>query len=135
MENKEQQRLGAGIITVSVIHFLGAALSILSSLLFIVFGDVIKEQIEKMGQTLELSQSQMIIGLILSVALVIGVILILLKKAVGVYIYYAYFVINTVHTLITSGFSLPILSSLLLPVLMGVFISQKKELFGFGRAI
>lgn len=134
MENNEQQKLGAGIITISVIHFIGAALSILSSVLFIVFGDAIKDQMEKVGQSIEFTQSQMIAGLVLSVVLVIGVILILLKKTIGVYIYYVYFVINIAYTLISSGFRLSILSSMLLPVLMGVFISQKKELFGFGSA-
>jgi hypothetical protein len=132
MENNEQQKLGAGIITVSIIHFIGSALSILTSVLFIVFGDVIKEEAEKLGQTLELSQSQMIIGLVLTVLLVIGVILILLKKTIGVYIYFAIVAINIIYSLVSSGFSLSIITSMILPVLMGVFISQKKELFGLG---
>lgn len=134
MEYNQQQKLGPGIITISIIHFLGSALNILTSVLFLLFGDEIKKQAETMGSTFELSESQMIPSIVLATLLVIGVILILLKKAIGIYIYFGVVAINALYSLITSGFDLTIISKAFLPVLMGIFISQKKELYGFGRS-
>lgn len=133
METTQNQKLGAGILTVSIIQLVLNVLGLLGLVFMVVMKDAISEQMALLGQqNVELTTSQMVISLILTLVLVVGIILILMKKAAGVYIYFTCTIINIIYSIIMAGFKFTTIFSLILPILMAIFISSKKELFGFG---
>ncbi|MFW2491790.1 hypothetical protein ACN077_25015 [Clostridium chromiireducens] len=121
MENKQSQKLGFGIIIISIIYFISSIFVILGSLLLF----ATKNEVQT------LSTSQIIISLTIQIVLTISIILILLKKSIGVYSYFTFVVINVIYTIIGNGFSWKIVGSLILPILMAILIKRKKELFSF----
>lgn len=134
MENYEQQqKLGAGIITISVLHLVFGVIALLGLLAVVLLKDTVNSALQTAGQA-TLSSSQIAISFILEVLLLVSVILILVKKKAGVYAYFACAIISPIYSVIASGFSASIILSFILPVLMAVFINQKKELFGFGNS-
>lgn len=133
MENNQERKLGAGIITMSVIHLVIYTLAIIGLAINIFMNDTITQQLELLGaDTSAINPTQLTISLILSVLMFIAVILILCKKAIGVYAYFIITVIDIINTIITSGFNIvSLLISLIFPTLMGFFIYKKKYVFGF----
>lgn len=127
MENLQSQKLGAGIIIISIIYFI---LSIAG-----VFGTIVlftqKDTLTKQGITLPLTNTQMIINLILQLLLLIAIILILFKKSIGVYSYFLLVILDLINTIMDSGFKWTILLSLILPILMAICINRKRKLFNF----
>lgn len=125
MENTQPQKLGAGIIILSIIYFISA--------IFGTFGSIIlltqKDTFVKQGIPLTLSNNQIIIGLILQALLVIAIILILFKKSIGVYSYFTITIVSIINTIMDSGFQWTIILSLILPILMAIFINKKRKLF------
>ena len=83
----------------------------------------------------QLTSTELIVSIILTVILLVGIILILLKKQIGVYTFFTVEIINIIYSLIMNGLSISILVStlvgLILPGLLAYFIYKKKELFGF----
>ena len=130
MENK---KLGGGILTISILYlvFLGFGLIGIISLSTL---DQINSVMAQMGG-IQLTPTELIISIILSFILLFGIILILLKKQIGVYTFFTVEIINIIYSLIMNGLSLSVLIStlisLILPVLLAYFIYKKKELFGF----
>jgi hypothetical protein len=125
MENTQPQKLGAGIIAISVIYFITAILGTFGSIILLTQKDTLIKQ----GVPLTLSTSQIIIGLILQLILVIAIILILFKKSIGVYSYFTITIISIINSIIDSGFQWTIILSLILPLLMAFFINKKRKLF------
>ncbi|EKQ57359.1 MULTISPECIES: hypothetical protein [unclassified Clostridium] len=123
----QPQKLGAGIIILSIIHFILVAFGILGTVILLTQKDTFVKQ----GIAIPLSDSQIIISIVLEVLLTIAVILILLKKSIGVYSYFTINVISIINTIIDSGFQWTILLSLIFPVLMAICIYRKKALFNF----
>lgn len=127
MEDIKSQKLGAGIIIISIIHFIGAILGI--------FGTIVlftqKDKFIAQGVTLTLSNTQLMISLILQIILVIAIIFILFKKAIGVYCYFTITILSIINSIMDTGFQWIILLSLILPILMAICINRKKKLFNF----
>ena len=123
MENKQSQKLGAGIIIISIIYFIGSIFTILGAILLF----ATKNEL----QAATLSTTRITISLILQIIIVISIILILLKKSIGVYSYFTLAAINIIYTIIGNGFNWTIVGSLILPILMAILITRKKELFSF----
>ena len=127
MENNQQQKVGAGILTVSIVQLVFSSFALIGVLMLLAAKDTISE----MTKTAPLPTSVLIITMVLLVILLLGVILILMKKKLGVYIYFIAEIINLVYSIINNGFSISVVLGLVIPVLMGIFIWQKKSLFGF----
>lgn len=126
-------KVGAGIITISVLHFIGCAFTVISLLINLLFSDFIKETLATAGQeALAPSTSSIVISFISTLLLLIFVILILTKKAVGVYGYFAIQIFSLVYAVISAGFSPLLVLNLILPLLMLLFIVKKKHIYGFG---
>lgn len=128
------EKLGAGIITISIF-----------SLITVVFGligavTILSTPREEFVKTYKLAGldpatiptvGQTIVSLILIIILGVSVILILMKKSVGVYGYFISQIISIISSIIFSGFSISnIVLGLILPILMAIFISKKRHLFG-----
>lgn len=129
MENYSENKLGGGIITICVLQIIGNALGLLLNLAFIISRDTIEDFYSTYNIALP-SNSLMIISLLSSIVLLVSIIFILMKNKVGVYIYFTITILSIIYTIISLGFSASIITSLILPILMAVFISSKKEVFG-----
>ena len=125
MENTQPQKLGAGIIILSVIYFITAIFGTLGSVVLLTQKDILIEQ----GIPLTLSNTQIIIGLILQLILVIAIILILFKKSIGVYSYFTITILSIINTIMDNGFQWTIILSLILPILMAICVNKKRKLF------
>lgn len=136
MENDQKIKLGAGIWTISILHFIGIAFSIIGTIMSLLFKDAINEQMMALGEGAvpQVSQMEIIIGLVFTILMLVSVILILRRKAVGVYCYFGTIILRVIFSLITVESKLGILFILILPVLMAIFIYIKKEVYGFGTA-
>jgi len=125
MENTQSQKLGSGIIIISIIYFIGA--------IFGTFGLIVlltqKDTLTKQGIPLTLSTTQITISLILQLILVIAIILILFKKSIGVYSYFTITILSIINAIMDNGFQWTIILSLILPILMAIFINKKRKLF------
>lgn len=137
MENTEKQKLGAGIITVSIISLLSYVISIFSSINYLVNPASIPKIPEVEGLSIPtITTTTLTIGLIMSILSTLAIILILSKKALGIYLYYLMFIINLLYSLIMNGFKvyimIGILISLIFPILMGIFIYKRRYIFGLG---
>ena len=131
MENK---KLGGGILTISILYLVFLGFGLIGNIISFSTLDQINALSSQMGMP-QLTSPELIISIILSLILLIGVILILLKKKIGVYTFFTVIVINVIYSLIMNGLSILVLIStlisLILPGLLAYFIYKKKEVFGF----
>lgn len=130
MENAQSQKLGAGIIIISVIQFISVLLSILGAILLLSSKNVIINTLRANGQNINiLSNTQITINIIFQLMIAISIILILVKKSIGIYSYFTVVAINIIYSVISTSFQWTIVFSLIFPILMAIFINKKKELF------
>ena len=128
MENIQKPKVGAGIKTMSIIELVFMGFSVLGLIGSFFLTDEIKA-ISKSAGVPETPTSTIIISLVISVMIIIGVILILMKKEIGIYTYFIAIVGNIVFSIVSNGFKPVILLSLIIPGLMGIFIWKKREIF------
>ena len=65
---------------------------------------------------------------------ILGIILILRKKAIGLYIYLLLTAANIIYSIIMNGFMIStLIGTLILPILMTFFVYRKRELFGLSK--
>ena len=124
MENNQQEKVGAAILTLSIIQLVISGLAIMGYLIAF----FMKDQIKAAGVP-AISTSTLIIGMVIALIAVLGIFLILMRKQLGIYVYFIAQVSVIVYSLINNGFKPSVLLSLIIPVLMGIFIWQKKEVF------
>lgn len=131
MENK---KLGGGILAISILYLVFLSLGLMGNIISFSTLDQINAVSAQMGMP-QLTSTELIISIILNLVLVIAIILILLKKKIGVYAFFTVIIINVIYSLIMNGLSVFILIStligLILPGLLAYFIYKKKEVFGF----
>ncbi|HAT4338096.1 TPA: hypothetical protein I9094_000285 [Clostridium perfringens] len=132
MENEKQNKLGAGIITISAIELVFSVLLILGLILFLIpsFLELAGLSLDQMG----ISHITIFIRFVATLLNILGIILILRKKAIGLYIYLLITAANIIYSIIMNGFMISsLIGSLILPVLMTFFVYRKKELFGLSK--
>lgn len=127
-KNVEKKKLGAGIIVLSVFFILGQVLTIISSLPAIINLDEFNNALVSLGES-KLTMGQVVFSVILTVIMLVSLILILLKKSIGVYIFIGIQVVSIIYSIITTGLSIRILTNLLLPGLFLFFIYKKKDIY------
>lgn len=136
--NQENLELGGGIKAVSIIQIVLDSLGIISYLLFIAFKDQLIEIVKNAGQNTaaisSITTSRIAISLIFAAIIIISLVLILKRKAAGVFLYFASTIISIVLNIILSGFNVvSLIFSLIFPVIMAILISNKKQVFGIGK--
>ena len=127
------QKLGGGIMTICILTLIGFVITLFSSITMLTGRDKIVESYKTLGLDTSLipSTGQTVISLILSILIALSVILILMKKSIGIYGYFIAEIISIIASIIFAGFSiLNIVLSLILPILMAIFISKRKVVFG-----
>ena len=130
-----EQKLGGGIITISVLTLIGFAINLITYLAILAMGDSLNEMYSSMGLgNIIPSTSTLVVSLILSIIIGVSTILILMKKSIGVYGYFIGEVLSIISSIIFTGFSLSgLIIALILPVLMFIFIYKRKTIFGFSE--
>lgn len=136
-----ENKVGGGIIALAVLTFISNFFGIIGNLVIIAIPDKIRSVYE--GNSL-ISADQVdqlvntpsaIVSLILSILLVVSLILLLQKKAIGVYGYFVIELAMIVVSIIFNGFSIfSLIMSLIFPVIMFCLVNGKKEVFGIGSA-
>lgn len=125
----ESKKVGAGIITMSVLDFIGQFFVILGSLSSIIFKDVMDSSLESMGIVSEVNTVELLITLAISVIITVSVILILFKKPIGAYMFIGIEVLSFIYKVITTGFTIATPVGLIFPALMIFFIYKKKDIY------
>ncbi|MCB2360979.1 hypothetical protein [Clostridium estertheticum] len=128
MENVQKPRVGAGIKTVSIIELVLMGFMAIGLITSLFITDKIKA-ISKAAGVPETPTSTIVISLVIALLVIISVILILMRKELGIYMYFIATVANIVYSIVSTGFKPAIILSLILPTLMGIFIWKKKEIF------
>lgn len=129
-ENEQNLKVGAGIITISILHFIGAFFTFIGYVFMYAYKDKIMNILAQSGQSTAMpSTSSIAINLILEIILVVGLILILNKKNLGAYLYFLSEIVFIIYYIIASGFSLSLLLYFILPIIMAIFIYKKKNVF------
>ncbi|MCI6188892.1 MAG: hypothetical protein MSA89_06145 [Clostridium sp.] len=127
------QKLGGGIMTICILTLIGFVITLFSSITMLTGRDKIVESYKTLGLDTSIipSTGQTVISLILSILIALSVILILMKKSIGIYGYFIAEIISIIASIIFAGFSiLNIVLSLIFPILMAIFISKRKSVFG-----
>ncbi|ADL52537.1 hypothetical protein [Clostridium cellulovorans] len=130
--NVNYNKVGAGIITISVLSIIGAIIFALGSVILILSKDIVNETYASMGIP-AIKQSDIMILLISAILTIIFIALILAKKSIGVFGYFATKAFYLVYTIISTGFAIGEITYLILPLLMLLFIVKKKHIYGFGN--
>lgn len=130
MENDiEKKRVGAGIITMSVLYLIGQTFVILGSLFDILFEDQANKILAETGIGGQVNIVQVAITLLISLTITIAIILILCKKPIGAFLFIVIEVLSFIYSAIISGVSLLTPLNLIFPGLMIFFIYRKKDIY------
>ena len=131
--DNSEERLGSGIITLSVLHFIMSFLSFVGAIIILIASSSIDFKNQLSSINVNLNTTTIIFqNIILRIILVVSLILILRKNKFGIYGYFLFAIASIISTIVTSGFNiLSIILSLVFPILMGIFMFKKKNLFGF----
>ena len=130
--NDENRKLGGGIITICVLHIIGNVLALVISIMYLIG----KKQIDlALGTTaLQDTMPNIIATIVLALIMLISVTLLLLKKKIGLILYYISVLINLIVGIIMSGFNISnLLLPLVLPILLAFLVKDKLSLFGIKR--
>lgn len=137
---EKEKKLGAGIITISVLILIGSAFGILGTIINLAMGDSVNELLMQTGQydaSMLPTTTDYIISLVSSILCVIFVILILLKNKIGVFGYFALSILSRVYSLIVAEITPIVLGGLVLGLaflaLYGFFIYKKRDLYGLSK--
>ena len=125
----ETKKVGAGIITMSILYLLGQAITILGCLVNIFFKDEISKNLQLMGISSEVNTVQILISLVISLIITIAVILILFKKPIGAYLFIGIEILSFIYGSISSGVNIFSFILLIFPALMILFIYKKKDIY------
>lgn len=130
MENvNKNKKVGAGIITMSILYLLGQVFIILGSIINIIFKDQTNKLLAEAGTGVEITTIQLVIALIIALIITIAVILILCKKPIGAFLFIGIEILSFVYSVITAGVSLYTPLNLIFPALMIFFIYKKKDIY------
>lgn len=130
MENNvERKRVGAGIITMSVLYLIGQVFVIFGSIINIFFKDETNKILADAGVGTQVNVAQISITLAISIIITIAVILIWCKKPIGAFIFIGIEVLSFIYSAITSGVSLLTPLGLIFPGLMIFFLYKKKDIY------
>lgn len=125
MEYENELKVGGGIKTICILHFIFGGIAIIILLLSLVMPADIKAEAG-------VKSSAIIISLLSTAVLIASCIMVLLKQKIGVFLYFIMVIISFIINIVSSAPLYSLAISLVLPVLMAIFISKKKELYGFG---
>lgn len=129
-KTNNKEGLGLGLILLSGYFLLLTAYSIFASIMQLMNLEEYNKFILEQGYSqVEITSSQVIVSLAIGVVLLISIILILLKKVIGVYLFVGVQIVNIIASIIINGFNIKLIFGLILPGLLVYFIYRKKEIY------
>jgi hypothetical protein len=136
MEEKQLRKLGVGINIIAWLYVVGGVIGIFSTIGSIFFKDGINEIMVQAGQPqiTDSMISMLYISAIIGIIQLVATIMILRKSKIGVFVFFGTTILSTVYSFITQPVGISSFIGLILPVLLGLFIYKKKEVFGFGES-
>ncbi|VYT88241.1 hypothetical protein [Clostridium tertium] len=126
---ENNQKVGAGIITMSVLYLLGQVFTIFGLIINLVAKDEISSILAESGVGVQVTTMQIVIALAISLIITLAVILILFKKPIGAYIFIGIEILSFIYSIISGGFTVFSLVALIFPGLMIFFLYKKKEIY------
>ncbi len=129
MDNPQKQKIGAGIITISIITLVINVLLLVLPIFALIFKDKLNAQLIQQGINSTYSSNELIPLIIIGILEIISIILILLRNTIGVFSYFIICIGNIVYSIVQSGFKSGTLATLILPTLMAIFICPKIRIF------
>lgn len=129
MENTEPKKLGGALLTVIIIDLVLSIIGVFGTMALILAKNSNNEALKSNPALTATNPTQLKIELILTVLIIIGLIIILFKQAIGIYIYFIATIISIVYSIVSNGFSPMMLVSLIVPILIAIFIFLKKDVF------
>jgi lipopolysaccharide export LptBFGC system permease protein LptF len=132
MEEEQEQKVGVGIWAIAIIEFILEAITIFGA----IFAITNKSKVDSIAKQANLPITPLItyiIVLIFAILIVVSVILILCKNTIGVFGYFIIYIGSFIYTIVQNGFKPLSLVSLILPVLMAIFVYQKRTIFKISR--
>lgn len=128
MENKNEEKLSTGLKVISIIELVMSAFAMLGFIIIFVMGDKINAIAQAQGIE-TVSKGELVLPMIMTLITVLGIILILSKKQIGVYIYFITCVTDIISSTIMNGFKIGnFISSLIWPALMLYFVNKNKHI-------
>ena len=106
----EDEKIGGGIITLAVLHFITSAFALLGAIASL--GISGNDEFQKLLTSLNVDYSTLSTGnivfqsIILRILLVVSLILILNKNKIGIYGYYLFVIASILSTIIFNGFNI-----------------------------
>lgn len=130
MENIEnEQRVGSGITILSIVYLVFQGFGLFALVSSIVMKEQIIAKLAESGAVLAFNSAEIIISIILSIIFIASLILILMKKSIGAYLFIAVQALSIIYNIITGAFTLTSIFGLILPGLMIYLLYRKKEIY------
>jgi len=128
MSKKESKGLGVFIVSLSIIQMVLCGISALSTVITILFRNLLDKELAFMGYK-ALPLNQLIIHLIIYMAIILCLKLVLDKNLLGILAYFIVCIWNFIYSINTEGLKIDTMLPVILPILMVVFIFNKKNIF------
>ena len=130
----EIKKVPTGVKVIAILEFVFKGFGIIGSLFSLIF----VSSASSILSSAELDQVNAVMpstGLVLAcvaayIAIIVGAAMTLKKNKIGVFLYFIAYVVVFILNIVQAGFSVFSVLGLILPILMAIFISKEKELFG-----
>lgn len=128
--NTNKEKLSLGIKILSGYFILLTAYSIFASVMQLInLEEYNKFLLEQGYSQVEITSGQVMVSLSIGILLLISVILILLKKVIGGYLFIGIQLINIIASIIINGFNPNLIFGFILPALLVYFIYRQKDIY------
>ena len=126
---ENEQRVGSGITILSIVYLVFQGFGLFALVSSIVMKDQIIAKLAESGAVLAFNLAEIIISIILSIIFIASLILILMKKSIGAYLFIVVQALSIIYNIITGAFTFASIFGLILPGLMIYLLYRKKEIY------
>ena len=124
----EKQKLPTSVKVVSIIQLVFNAFGLIGTVITLATYESVKSLVASTGVKVPSFGVYAILGVVVLVEL-IGVILIMNKNKIGIFVYFAAVIVDYAVSISATQFNPVSLISLILPILMAIFIFQNKKVY------
>ncbi|SKC76981.1 hypothetical protein SAMN02194393_03074 [Maledivibacter halophilus] len=127
------KKLGAGVTAICILELISKFFQLSLAVVVLLKKEDIGLWLEKIGQSNimnAISNQQVMITICLSILAILGLILILSKNRIGMYLYFPITAINVTMLAIQNSFQIkPLLFALVLPVILFILLYNRRNVF------
>ncbi|MGL5244130.1 MAG: hypothetical protein ACRC7R_02965 [Sarcina sp.] len=130
MEDYNKKNLGAGILTVTIIQLVIYALCLAMNIYALLN---VTNEFDSPDPGAAALKIIFCASIAISIGTIIGLVFILFKKSIGIYLYFLVVLLNFIFTIMIGGFVIKTLAlMLILPILTAIFIYRRRYVFNIG---